>query len=78
MHWISSWAIYSASLGAELEQALRRGKISESDEILSGPDGSCVVEGDGDDLTDTEYADYTYTGETVGEYLEACNGGDSD
>ncbi len=69
MNWISSWEIRRLALRTLLDAALERGEIAADQEVWSGPDGSYVVVDSAADLDDTEYADFTDTGETVEEVI---------
>ena len=64
--YISSWEIYTKSLGQRLQERLSAGKIAPTDTIWYGPSGDAIVLPNVPD--DEEYLDYIDKG-TVAEIL---------
>jgi len=65
--YISSWEIYTTSLGQRLQERLDAGKIAATDTVWCGPGGDVVIAAV---IDDEEYMEYVDEG-TVHEILDA-------
>jgi hypothetical protein len=66
-HYISSWKIYTSSIGQAVQEAVKAEKVKPTDIVWTGPSGDAIISESAADL-DEEYADYTDSG-LVSEYL---------